>query len=555
MPLGRQFQNTFFNNAEGRTTYYTDPASLPAEKEHLADPEFQIKEPSLDRPVMGRPSPSTSSRRPLVETGPSEVTTGHKGVAYQGMFFDPYAHTGHRFDPTISEETRKETIAKSLNLTNPDEYKRKLEFVKGSVSKKDVPKHIDAITKKAHESGIPTHFFQNDINVSAVIKKNMGHAGGDYSRYGNEGQIIRLRHQEEYPDTEWVDTQVPKYTHGKELSNPGALHDVVNTVNKKTGGDHYRTTAIIGSHINHYGAIDEKGEQYTPAVRNERGFHDNSKALDFVSNNMPEGHGLNLWPGKGEETDEYTVAPMKMHMGYNDNGRAMSAMFHRRFEKVPTGETRTLTTRVRGEAQLRVSESTIVHELGHALDPNVDTNYTHNKGGYDTVKEAIADGFRDRFHTYKDSYEDALHPQASRTKDMTSSGYTIKDKSVAPTRMHAALYAAARIHTSLGDRNYQDIESRNDLYKKASGVSMTGFQANYGSDPLVVRRDANSLLLGHLYATHAHVRQHLQNLGLDDEGEKAAHTYRSSITDAGRSPHYLDHISPALPGFEEHGEY
>jgi hypothetical protein len=117
--------------------------------------------------------------------------------------------------------------------------------------------------------------------------------------------------------------------------------------------------------------------------------------------------------------------------------------------------------------------------------------------------------------------------------------------------MHAALYAAARIHTSLWARNYQDIESRNDLYKKATGVGMTGFQANYVSERLAVRKDANSLLLGHLYTTHAHVREHLQNLGLDDEGEKAAHTYRSNITDAGRNTHQQE----ALPGFEEHGEY
>jgi hypothetical protein len=134
---------------------------------------------------------------------------------------------------------------------------------------------------------------------------------------------------------------------------------------------------------------------------------------------------------------------------------------------------------------------------------------------------------------------------------MTYSGYTIKDKDIAPTRMHAALYAAARIHTSLGDRNYHDIESRNDLYKKANGVDMYGFQANYVSDRLAVRKDANSLLLGHLYTTHAHVREHLKNLGLDDEGEKAANHFRSSITDAGRNTHQQE----ALPGFEEHGEY
>jgi hypothetical protein len=37
----------------------------------------------------------------------------------------------------------------------------------------------------------------------------------------------------------------------------------------------------------------------------------------------------------------------------------------------------------------------------------------------------------------------------------------------------------------------------------------------------------------------------LGHLGLDHVGEKAAHYYRSQVTDAGQDP---------LPGFEEHGK-
>ena len=484
MPLGRQFRNTFHEGANG-AVFHTDLNTV-KDKDKLDSKALQ--------------KPHTDSK-------------GVPGVAYQGMLMDPYAYTGHRNDPTVSEEERRGAVRDALKLG----AENKVEYALNKVPKGQQAPYDASIERTGHESGIPTHMFKENISVPVIAKKTLGrNTGGDYGA-NHRRHAIRIR-EGFMPHRELVGSQQvtePVITRGNYHINPNGVDMLKKDFGKTWLG---RIDGIHGDQ-EYWGSLKNRisnGE----AVRGPQGevsHHD----LD----NLPEGHGVTLFPGKGKETDEYSVHPVKVHLGYNESWNRTSKTYHYRRDKVPTGETRSYTKQVYKDTP-NISGSTLVHEVGHSLDPHVNEPGGYIRGGQDTVKEATADGFEDRFHLHKDNYEEALHPSRKRAAEMTMHGYTVKSKLIATHDTDRALYAAVRQHVSMGDQNYKDVEKRSSLLH-ASGQE---FNMQHGNN----RSEGNKLLLGHLYSKHAHVRDILGHLGLSHVGEDAAEHYRSRITDAGK---------------------
>jgi len=441
--------------------------------------------------------------QPFVNKGPEGVAKGHKGVAYQGMLFSPEHFTGLKNDPTIPEDERKSVIQKSLHL-GADEFTKN---IKGQSTQRDAEVNRAAITDAAHETAIPTHMFKQDINVPVIASTKLGRGvGGDFS--GNSNLIRTLTRPTRVEVGQETVMHQPRQYSGKNLVNPEWEKD----------------TAPISHRLKddalHYGYGGRIEAQH-------------------------------MFSGKGESTEEYGVNNIKLHAGYGPSGRSKYKLFHTRQEKAPIGEPRELTRPV-FETKITSSSDTIAHEIGHSLDKNIrGFGQLRNPKGADSAYEGLADGMADRFQKHGHSYERALEPSEERATEIKHTGYGLKNKEVAGSPLKAALYAAVRTHVAMGDKNYQDILNRKDLYEKAP---LPGTKKHLASQGLSWEVDAphdekvkhaNKLLLGHLYTTHSHVRDSLGHLGLDHVGKDAANHYRTHITDAGQDP---------LPGFEHHGE-
>jgi hypothetical protein len=472
--------------------FHTNPASLP---EPTPDERGVLSMPPQGRPI--------------------ESETPHAGIAYQGMLMDPYALTGHRNDPTIHEATRRNIIRDSLKLGTDNV----VDYNINKVPKSKREGYDTAIENAAHDSGIPTHIFQNNVNVPTIVKKSLGrNTSGDYGAHDRRHAI---RVKEGWPVQDFLGKETvteQKYERGKAIPNPN-FQSMVKDLHPSQRGYSFKEVSRV-----HTPEGEEKDiSHYTDPNRNHE-----YKIYDV--RDLPAGHTMNIWPGKGEESDSHYVHSYKINNGTTDSGRRKSTWIHTRHEKIPAGEPVTREKNVYSDYRPAIPESTVVHEIGHSIDPHIGQTGTYNPGGRDTVKEALADGFEDRFSLHKDNYETALHPSPQRATEMKQRGYTTKDKSVAGSNINKALYAAVRQHVSMGDNNFKDIESRNNLTWASNNMPVT----HAGN-----REEGNALLLGHLYTHHSHVREILGHLGLSDIGEQAASHYRSRITDAGRAPYKM----------------
>ena len=471
MPLGRQFRNTFHVDENGQEHFNTDLNTVP-DKADLDSEQFNT---------------------------PHTDTTGAPGVAYQGMFWSPHTGTGSRQDPMIPESDRRAAIQNALHIgKNESHYKAE------KVAAKRIPELNQAVEDTAHNSGIPTHVFKNDVNVPVVVKKTLGkNTGGDYNSDGRH--LVRVR--EGWPQRDIIGQEIKteqSYNQGAAIHNPN-FKDVLKDI-----------PGWGGYGIHNYSKVrSPEGEEkhltdYTDPTRDHKyKMHD--------PRDLPEGHTLNLWAGKGEDTDEYTTRTVKVPNGYTDSGRRKSAYVHFRHAKVPVGEPREVTRNVYGPDKPTISGSTLTHEIGHSIDPLV-KDEGRARGGADTVNEAVADGYEDRFNKHQNHFEEALHPSPARAQEIKKEGYGLNHPQVSGSLVDKALYAAVRQHVSMGDNNYKDIESRGRLGR--TGLGGRG----------------NELLLGHLYSKHAHVRDILGHLNLGHIGEAAADNYRARITDAGKGP-------------------
>jgi hypothetical protein len=228
--------------------------------------------------------------------------------------------------------------------------------------------------------------------------------------------------------------------------------------------------------------------------------------------------------------------------------------FHLRYTKGEVVGTEEIPAKPIFEERRSTKSSTLVHELGHALDPSLGNPLVgrYGRSSYNnvvgdefrgsTVAEATADGFADRFSRHKDTFEGSLAPSEERADEIANhhETYGINHTGVSPDRLRKALYAAVRQHVSMGDHNYLTIPHQTDMLSPTergdTGTSNQMYNREERREYEQENRTTATHLLGHLYTQHKHVRDILGHLNLSDVGEQAARQYRTKFTDASRGP-------------------
>lgn len=494
MPLGRQFQNTFFEGAGGNPVYHTDLSQVSNANE----------------------LPDDVKRRPHIDE------KGAPGIAYQGMLFSPHTATGSRQDPLIPRATRLNAFKTSLNLHDVDSYRSRAGAELGKSYRPNATAaqgHMELIANTATDkTNIPTHLI-SDIKAHAILYPGeKARNGGHYSPETGNIVLHERKHQE---IVRMPNVEIPKGEKGAPIPNKNF---------KSLVDRDWSTERIWQSDMGYAGTITDHEGKEVPYVDDETELH-----------RLPEGHSMNIYPGKGKQTAKYISTPFQVESGYREGrygGGVTYTTFHTRHERIPTEGTETIrgalkTTRLPST----VNADTIVHEIGHSLDPHIRGPFEDMSKGADVVQEATADGYRDRFGT-SEVYEHRLAPSPERAVDMRSTGYTTRSEKWG-NKTNRALYAAVRQHVSMGDKNIHDITSREELFNKLSSktsATRTVGKVSGRVPSYMIEKEhkslANTYLLGHLYHTHSHVREILGHLGLDEEGQKASRVYRSSMSDA-----------------------
>jgi len=217
----------------------------------------------------------------------------------------------------------------------------------------------------------------------------------------------------------------------------------------------------------------------------------------------------------------------------------------------------------------RPDVSALTHELGHALDPHVQSDaldqragrwLKQNKDGHwmlqanrpDPRGEGVADGFADRFQRLASSQVAPGEVADMHTKGVDihsyGSGFSgFKDKA------SKAAYSAVRAHTAAGDLHAAEaIPSREDLLVKAGMGPSSGWQTKTlqvmekkgrsvrwapewvtGEDQwrneMIDKSTGNSMLVGHLAHEHPHVQPVLEAGGFGKEMQKGLSLYREKF--------------------------
>ena len=490
MPLGRQFSNTFHEGEGGKTSFYTNPESDPTSIK--SNPE---KPTSMLNSVHSRPTVTEEPKR---------------GVNYQGMFFEPHTATGSRKDPLIPRAARVDAFKTALNLHDVNDYQSRAGQELGKSYRPNpvaAQKNMDLIANTAADkTNIPTHLTK-EIRTSAVLYPGEKSSNGGH--FSPERGNVVVHERKHYELSRNPDVEIPKGEKGAPIPNKNF---------KSLVDRDWSTEGIWQNDMGYKGTITDASGKEVP-------YHEDETHLQH----LPEGHSMNIYPGKGKQTAKYISTPFQVESGWKQNyygGSETYTSFHTRHERIPTEGTEV----IRGAKKKKILPSTIkadslVHEIGHAIDPHIRSPFEDMSRGADAVQEATADGYRDRFGETSDIYEHKLAPSPERAADMKSSGYTVSSKKWG-NNTNRALYAAVRQHVSMGDNNIKDITSRQEVYEKAGGQTKRYATVDEKSR-------SNQLLLGHLYHTHSHVREILGHLGMQEEGEKAASVYRSAVSDAG----------------------
>ena len=531
MALGPQFKNTHWTDEQGNTQSY----------------------------VLNTPGdPFTITR-----------VSGNASVPTQGMLFSPETGTGAKNDPLVPHERRIQAIKKGLGMNDPDKYAKRAGYSMNSspraskkpLSKRATKKAIDAYTDALDDSDLSTYEIEKHLVTDPVLPV----ANTNMTRGHISGSTIRLPYEQTYKTIEVPETTKTVRTGVKlqPIANPNLSKQVENVY---WDSDQYVQDGVfeIADIVTPDGSPYDKTPHYEtddiPDFRAGHGKHVNSER------HLPPGHHFNVWPGSGTNVTDPNIV-VKTHQVYDgvkDGGRESLRTFHTRHQIVGHESSHeevvpAYLTSQRGKD--KISENSLIHELGHHFDPNLgDTfnqrdkvNYVKRRGRSvetpgrpDPAQEGVADGFTIAHVRNKDKYR-AMHEQGETGKLLHEHGYTT-DFSGFANNTSKALYAAMAAHTAAYPRidDMNEIPSRASLHmqyypKKAKNV---GYIGGIQNDP-VERHNANVLLLGYMYDNHEHVRKTLDSLGLSKAGMDAHKFYKDNDPKRYKGPEQTK-----LPGFE-----
>lgn len=528
MALGPQFKNTHWTDEKGNTQSY----------------------------VLNTPNE------------PFKITkvAGETSTPTQGMLFSPETGTGSKNDPLVPHERRMEAITKGLGMSDTKQYAKRAGYsmsadvrAKGKpLSERATNKAIDAYTNALDNSNLSTY----EIEKHLVSKPALGIANTNMTRGHISGGTIRLPYQETYKKVE-VPEQVKTVRTGLKLQpipNPELAEQVKNVY---WDSQNYVADGVfnIADIVTPDGSAFDKSP-YTESddIPDFRVGHGKSRG-EIV---LPPGHHFNVWPGSGKDVTDPDIV-VKKHEVYDGNSERGESIktFHTRHKIVghEGSQEEVIPARVIYEkGKDGIDEESLVHELGHHFDPNVNDPYNQrssrwikNKwvnGRPDPAQEGVADGFAFAHNIQKDVSRELLE-QGKTDKSFSNYGYSTTFSGFA-NNTSKALYAAMAAHTAANPRidDLTQVPSRESLYNKYKQIKpridSKGRRLSIESESTPESRHiANTLLLGHMYDNHDHVRNTLHDLGLGKAGLDAHKFYKENDPTRYKGPEQTK-----LPGFE-----
>ena len=536
MPLGRQFRDTYWHDADGDI----------------------------------RTSEDRGDKYPYTIAGHGDdITDGPPDTPQtnlQGMLFGPREATGLRGDTLAGD--REQTIKDSLDLNSVDKYRRRLgNMIPGQrvetrrldengqpvmaerrsdewnvTSKRGVKaakQDMDLVAKTLDETDMPTHVIAR-TSAQPVLDPNEGRAyAEDHS--GRVRLTTHLKKTHEWTGGEEV-TQ-PKVTRGEPIINR-QFHAQVNKIDWNSEEGAAEDMHAGGTTNRYYNPSRQTADVHFTHSTGEKA---DMTGRDFRRDDVQ----ANVWPGTGKDTDKYVTQSFKVFNG-GWGGRENHRTFHTRHQAVQTGEMETVTTprKMVTTTERTTNPATLVHELGHVRDPATADPFSHRKAlGHkaDPIEEGIADGHADRFVRHAGQYNETLHPDApGRTKEIEgrASGYGIDYHHWKGDKVGKALYVAGRAHAAISDNAATEIPTRaslasslgidtpRDARSKPEVIKLGEYGSKkykYKDDGKAVVKQADTMLLGHMYGEHEHVRVALNNLGMGEVGQKAHAEYQSRL--------------------------
>lgn len=577
MTFGKQFENTFWVDPNTGDTHAwvreNDSEGIPRNSpRHLINPE-------------------QSPAKPL-----------------QGLLFHPLTGTGMQGDPVTPESTRQGVIKRLFGFVSPEQYKENLGKIVSSqkvvhidyhkdeagnpviesvpaskrisnpyknpegnftevrdpnnprnvlrqaytqrttakISDRQAQKHMDWITEAASETDIPTHVLERraDNPMNVVLDPSPGRA---YIEGG--GKNIRLTYPKggtskisytnvEIPAASETPVHNPKFW--KELASVdrGDSHEDI------TAEEVLRTTTHwIHPPTGH--VITAGSDELKELLGSDEKSHlEALNALEHL------GYFPNLFKGSGTKLPEKhalgKVHDIETGYAWTKNRDYYYDKFHTRFTPDASQPNRVVREKTVTRAAPNLNKSTIIHEVGHALDPSLGDKYNNQyllNTYADPLKEGIADAAADRYVRYKGLYEDILANSPQRLNQFKVSGYTTR-YSGWKNKVHKALYIGSRYHAALSDDNAETLPSREQL----ANVTEPHIKQLIDAAPLdkksKVRSDfLNTMALGQMYDKFSHIHGILRQAGLEEVAQKAHGEYlkhtRGSAT------------QPMLPGMEK----
>lgn len=543
MPLGRQFENT----------YWEDPST------------GETKSWSRRRNENGLPDnrPSINSPEGLSE------------APHQGMLFHPETATGRRDDPLIPISRRKNAAMRALGLNQGvaayrkrassmlgDDYRNRPPSLSSTVS--DMVGAREALVN----SPIPIQELER-INAHIAVNPR---EGLQYAE--SQNGRIRLSRTHNLVPVEIPEQQVPVTTPSTEpVFNPSFWK----WYNKYGDNIEYEGRANIAIDPVHYTNVtDEEGNSkrnghssiwHNPETGHSGSFRDVIKHVSgdedgegSIEGNFDllerSGYIPNIFPGKGKPSKNHHASDFNVETMNWETDRYGSKSMHSRWKP---GEVTYKTQPARTEYRNgppTVNSEVLIHEIGHSRDPGVkfrdydNSSHITREGGWQTGRrgrmswqndarlstadplyEGTADGYADRHATEEskyyagsgDMYEDAVQ------RAPMSSGYGVDSKKW-KNKTHKALYVAARAHARASERGVETSTPN----RTALMHELTKAEGNDPKklDPTKNRKhleEGNTMMLGHMYETMPHIRAHLEANGLTDVAKKAHKAYTTRV--------------------------
>lgn len=592
MPLGKQFEDTFWHGDEGRVHYSViDRRTLSPEYETFTTGTRGERDYKTGRTYNVQPSQpirhteqfspvflSSDPTDPEPEKSFAEMrlkTIRQAGpMSIQGMFFHPATGTGLKEDPLIPPEQRIAAVDRALGLSRLEKSGKK--------------KDADLLRQSLDSSAMPTRDIESIEPTSASLKPNTGYGGMFYS--GSRKLTVSKQNRtsvetipekrvfatqasetpifnENFREQSWSREVEATENFGEDAAD---YADQIFWRNPETGEVIGGQDALFLGSDNTYGPrlkVVKRESNDAPRWRDRVEDYDYEKhgplnslstnpddlvsvrdvggrsiAGDWVHTLVDKGLQPNLFFGTGVSPDNKKVhsnESFKAIRGYlspyaSDHPRVN---VHTRF--VPSTELveEVIPARTVRHRTPVISQSTLVHELGHATD----TAYRDDVGQVfkgktvfrDSLGEGRADGLADHFALRRgvgdrgrgDQLESALSDPTLTQEDLKSSGYSTGFSGWRNKEMRA-LYAAARIDTRLHGLKSQHPERDSVITK----LGLDGWRTQ------VSDKEADLLTLGHMWEHMPHIREHMPE-DLRSTAEKAHAAYKEAAAARGVKRH------------------